>query len=323
MSIYSLGRGMLQHPAFKSVTKPLRRIAKKYWEWKYRGDNRGRLDYMQRIYFRKPLDVDNPHTLYDKLCYMEERTDVDEWRRLTDKVSVRDFVRERGLGHTLNEVYMVWDRVPSYAEFVASLPERCVVKTNHTGGSEGVFIIRDKATANLKKIYRKLKKSFNDDYGDRTGQYHYKGIQPKIMVERLMQYDSDPDAPIEDYKIFCINGEPDTFNIISDRDIATHSFKRQYYDLHMQRYDWEGQRNERLIPKPEHFDELIATARTLAKGFPFVRVDLYEVNGKVIFGEMTFTPGFNFFIGGYADKILKWGERIDLNMAKPKQATAS
>lgn len=322
MSIYSLGRSALQHPAFKSVTKPLRKIVKRYWEWKFRGDNRARLDHMQRIYFRKPIDVEHPHTLYDKLCYMEENTDVNEWRRLTDKVTVRDFVRERGLGDTLNEVYKVWDYMPSFDEFVAALPDQCVVKTNHTGGSEGVFIIRDKATANLRKVYKKLKRSFNDRYGERTGQQHYIGIKPCVMVEKLMQYDDNPDAPIEDYKFFCINGEPDTLNIISDRDIATHQYKRQYYDLDMNRYDWEGQRNERLIPKPSMMAEMTEVARKLAKGFPFVRVDLYEVNGKIIFGEMTFTPGFTFFIGGYADQVLKWGERIDLNMAQPLRQQA-
>lgn len=315
MIFHSLARYILGNKSLKYLSKPAKRVIKSYWTWKFKGDYTARIDQLQRIYFNKPLNLTNPQTMYDKLMWMELNTDVTEWSRLADKISVRDFVCERGLGHILNEVFVVWDDMPDFETFAAALPAECVVKTSHTGGSEGVFIIRDKATANLPDIYRRLVASFNDPYGVRTKQRHYIDIKPRVLVERLMKYADRPDSAVNDYKFFCINGEPDTLCIYADRDIITHKYKLQYFDTNMRRYDWEGQNQEPQLTPPTQYKKMIEYARILAQGFPFVRIDFYEVDGKIIFGEMTFTPGFEFFIGSYADTELKWGERIDLSMA--------
>lgn len=318
MNFYSIARKILQHKSLKKLFNPGRVAVKKYWEWKYKGNFTGRMDHMHRVFFHKPLNLENPQTMYDKIIWMTLNTDISEWTRLTDKVEVRNFVRSRGLEHILNPVYKVWDTLPSYDEFVAALPRQCVVKTTHTGGSEGVFIIHDKDTHNLRAVYKKLTKSFKDPYAERTGHIHYTGIPHRIMVEKLIADKNAPLAPISDYKFFCINGEPEAINIIAERNIATHQYLDQYFDVNMNRYPWEGQINQKMLTGPTRLPELTAIARTLAQGFPFVRVDLYEVNGEIIFGEMTFTPGFDLFNSSYGDKVLKWGERIDLSLAKAK-----
>lgn len=105
----------------------------------------------------------------------------------------------------------------------------------------------------------------------------------------------DPDAPLTDYKFYCFNGEPKFCNLLSNRVFNTHHMDKMIYDL-----DWNPipsafkpgtSLNE--VPRPKSLEQMIEIARSLSKGIPYVRVDLYEINEKPVFGEMTFTPGFD------------------------------
>lgn len=295
------------------ITSPIKNILKRYWERQAQLHPLRRTNRYHKMYYGRPIDLDNPRSLHEKIAVMQFTTDLSLWRRLTDKVAVREYIAEKGYADLLNEVYYIWDKLPEFDDFAAKLPKTCVVKTSHTGGSEGVFIIRDKDTADLRAIYSGLSKSLADDYGRRTSQLQYIGIPPRVIVEKLLYNDNDPEAPLDDYKFFCINGEPDTINAITERDVAAHSCVVEYYNTAMERYDWGPQNGKKLIPAPQNLERMLKVARDLSAGLPFVRVDLYESNGKIVFGEMTLTPGFTYFIATYGDKVLRWGERTDIS----------
>ncbi len=299
-----------------TLSEPAKAIVRKMIERQTRRHPLRRANLLHKSYYGTPLDLDTPKTLYDKIILLEIGSDISEWQRLTDKVSARDFVKERGMEHLLNKTYHVLDAMPTFEDFTAMLPDRCVVKTNNSGGSEAVHIIRDKAVTDLKKVYKRLQHNFNDDYGIRTGQPHYQGIKPKIIIERLIENDENPEAPINDYKFMCINGEPQVINVIAERNIKTHQCLDQYYYLDFTRIDWEPQNHQRHIRKPDCLEEMVEAARILAKGFPFVRVDFYESHGKPIFSEMTFTPGYDFFLCTVAEEKLHWGEIMDISGVK-------
>lgn len=281
-----------------------------------RADKKNPIRYMQRkyrMYYGSPLNLENPTTLYEKLVYLEYFTDVSAWKEATDKVAVRDYVRNLGLEEFLIPVHHIFEETPTFEEFVAALPQSCVVKTAHSGGGEGVVLIHDKSTTNLKAVYKKILKSVNDSYGRRTGSPHYFDIKPRIIVEKLLINDKNPEYSLDDYKIFCLNGRPVCINAISNRNLKTHSLIDQYYDLDMHLYPWEPQAGQKTLDPPEMLGEMLEVAKRLSADFEFVRVDLYQVGGKIYFGELTFTPGLDFFIADYGEKVLHLGERLDIS----------
>ena len=240
----------------------------------------------------KYLNIDNPQTLDDKIAYMAFRTDTSEWSRLADKVRVREYVRECGYGDNLTKLYGVWKRGAD-VDFDA-LPHSFVIKTNN--GSATNILVKDKEKADIKSIREQLDKWLAVDYGYRTAQPHYSRIKPLILAEEYLVDDESEKAgkPLNDYKFYCVNGKPMYVFVYSDRKPNSHDMKRSIYDM-----EWNIHQEylNRLavagagIKRPVSFDSMKEMAAKLAQGFPFVRVDFYEINGKPIFGEMTFTPG--------------------------------
>lgn len=272
-----------------------------------------RWDHYHRLYYRKPLDVKNPQTLSEKLCVMEFCTDMSLQTRCTDKVAVREYLTEQGFGKYLNEVYKVFDHMPTLEELDDAMPESCVVKTSNSGGGESVFIIKEKKPDSAKKIYKKLKKAFNDPYGQRTATPHYVGIKPRVLIEKYLPNDEHPDKALNDYKLYCINGEPLFFSCMFNRDVKTHSFRIEYFDLDWKPLDKKTANDKDILPPPPHKDEMIEVARKMAAPFPFVRVDFFEADGRLIFGELTFTPGFGDLISEKGENMLQLGKRLDIS----------
>lgn len=275
-----------------------------------------RFDHQHRIYYGKPLDINNPQTMYEKICYIEFCCDTSLLTRCTDKVAVRDYLTERGLGEYLNPVYHVFDSEPTVDELDKAMPESCVVKTANSGGGESVFVVNKKESGTAADIYPKLLEAINDNYGLRTGQPHYIGIKPRVIVEKLIVNDKAPDMPPNDYKFLCINGEPVLVNAIGDRDLHTHNMLDQFFDLDWNPLGDNTTKSKKKVTRPECLDEMVAVARRLAEPFPFVRVDFYESEGRPIFGELTFTPGFDTFIGEYGEKVMKLGQMLDISKVK-------
>lgn len=304
------------------ITGPIRSIIKHRLEAQVVRHPLRRFDRQHRIYYDKPLDLENPRTLYEKICFLEFCTDTSLQTACTDKVAVRDYITGLGLADILNPVYHIFDDEPTIDELDRAMPQTCVVKTANSGGGESVFVVNEKTQNTAAEIHPGLISAIHDNYGERTGQPHYIGIRPRVIVEKLIVNDKAPGQPPNDYKLFCINGEPVLFNAIGDRNLKTHNMLDQFFDLDWNPLGPDTCASKERVSRPDKIDSMIATARILARPFPFVRVDFYESEGQLIFGELTFTPGFDNFIGRYGEKVMHLGDMLDIsNVKKTRQVS--
>lgn len=259
---------------------------------------------------------DPPRSFYDKLFWMSCHCDTSRWSQLADKVQVRDYVSAKCGADLLPKLFGVYDTADEI-DFDA-LPDRFVLKTNNGCGTN--YIVRSKLHCDRNAIRRGLSKVLVFPYGKLTGQLHYSAIKPKIIAEELMFEESDPEATLSDYKFFCFMGEPKYCYVVSNRVFdERHSHHRMIYDMlgnpHPECFEEGSLLSEPNVPPS--LSEMERIAKVLSADFPFVRVDLYVVNGKVKFGEMTFTPGMH---SGFTEAFQSLlGENIVLPPAKKEQ----
>lgn len=244
-----------------------------------------------RARFGKRLDLDNPQTLNEKILYLALRTDTTKWTDLTDKYKVREFIEAKGFGDTLVKLYGHWTDAADI-DFDA-LPEKFILKTNH--GSGGVIAVEDKSQMDRAAAVKELNHSLGQTYGELESGLHYYRIKPCVIAEELLTNDEESarlSSSIIDYKIWCFDGKPCYTFICSNRESA-------HIDMMIYDNDWVAHpeygrydsfhRKGRVMPKPKNFEQMLHIAEALAAGFPCVRVDLYNLGGKIYFGEMTFT----------------------------------
>lgn len=238
------------------------------------------------------INYRNPRSLNDKIAFMEFRTDTTEWSRLADKVRVRDYVKECGYEDYLTKLYGVYEHADEID--YDKLPKSFVLKTNN--GSATNILVKDKRKINIENINQQLEDWLKIDYGYKTCQPHYSHIKPLILAEEFLvdEQTHKEGKSLLDYKFYCINGEARYVFVYSDRVPNSHIMKRMIYDMnwiahpeYLGRYTVKGQ----ITSCPSSFSLMKEMANVLSHKFPFVRVDFYEINGKPIFGEMTFTPG--------------------------------
>lgn len=204
-----------------------------------------------------------------------------------DKYEVRKFVESKGCADNLVMLYGVWDHA-SEIDF-SKLPSSFVLKTTNGGGGEDVVLVRDKDKIDLaEKVAFLDAKRVKEVNGGR--EWAYTGIKkPRIIAEELLVNTENPEAGVEDFKILCFNGEPHYVIVDKDRYI---DHKRNFYTTSWERVDvtTDHEQFETPYPKPKNFEEMLDVARKLSADFPFVRVDLYNIDGKIYFGELTFYP---------------------------------
>lgn len=265
--------------------------------------------------FHKWIDWKNPKNLNEKILYLSLMTDTTLWTALADKYRVREYVKKCGFGENLVELYGVWENA-SLIDF-EKLPHGFVLKTNH--GSGEIKIIRDKNQINKEKIINYFNKAVATPYGAIEAGIHYLRIKPCIIAEQLLNNDNisaNYSTSIIDYKFWCFNGRVHYVWACCNRD--AHGTDVLLYDrnwnVHPEYSIFTNHyRKGEIIPQPINLPEMINMAEALAHPFPCVRVDLYNLGGKIYFGEMTFTS-----LGGlmnfYTDEFLrKAGDLIDLN----------
>lgn len=268
--------------------------------------------YIKRTFKRRigtELNLENPQTFNDKLQWLKFNWYDERAVHYTDKYLVREHIKNTVGGDILNELYGVYDSVDEID--IDQLPESFVLKTNHGCGWN--IICKDKNSINWKKELKIMNTWMKLDYYWSGREWMYKGIQPKIICEKYFT-EEDGTPPI-DYKIFCYNGEPRFTYVCLDRDKG---LKVDYYDI-----EWVKQpiakhnpMSVRLLPKPHNYERMLEICRILAEPFPFLRVDLYEIDKKIVFGEMTFSPGNGMeeFIPEKYDRII--GDLLDLSNLK-------
>lgn len=242
----------------------------------------------------KGMNWDNPQTLNEKIQWLEAYTDTSIWTEYSDKIKVRKHVEKVGLGDILIPFYGSWKRFEDI-DF-EQLPKSFVLKCNHDSGS--AVIIHDKSKIDYENLRIFFDVKVSKPFGLKTVEPHYVKIDRRIMAEQLIGNGGgelkDNTSGVTDYKFWCINGEPLFVFLAYDRVIAKH----EVFDIYSLN-PWEPQhgwlsprfRNAkfRYIPRPHNLDKMLEIARLLAKDFPEVRIDLYNIEGIIYFGEMTFT----------------------------------
>lgn len=264
-----------------------------------------------RLRFHKRLNLDTPETLNEKIQYLSLRTDTSEWSRLADKYAVRQYVIDCGLKETLNRLYGVWDDVNDIV--FDSLPDNYILKT--TNGSGYCIIVEDNKSIDRKKISDSLKKMMNTVYGLSEGNPHYSRIKPRVIAEELLFNDpvsKEYSKSLIDYKIWCFNGKAHYIWVCTDR---THKGTNVLvydtdWNVHPEYSNFTNYyRRGSVIPKPVNLDKMLSIAEKLSSPFPVVRVDLYNIAGRIVFGELTFTA-----VGGlmncYSEEFLNLTGRM-------------
>ena len=252
--------------------------------------------YVKLFYFAttgKRLDLKNPVGFNEKINWLKFNNIHPEYSTLVDKYVVR-----RHIDETLGEGFMfpLLGKWESFDEIeFDKLPNSFVLKCNHDSGS--VTVIKDK-TKLTSDDYRNLRKKYNSRlnrnfyYAGR--EYCYKGIENRyILAEQLMYDEKKPNEAIEDYKFYCFDGIPKIVLIVTDRygDCRFDFYDMNFHHLKLQRH----RPNSSIeIERPNQFEEMKKIASVLSKNMKFVRIDLYQLNGKIYFGEYTFFPGGGF-----------------------------
>lgn len=246
------------------------------------------LKLQYKIKLKRKLNLKHPRRYTEKLQWYKMNYRNPLMHKCVDKYLVRDFVKKRGLESILVDLYGKYDSIHDI-DF-KNLPESFVMKTTHGGGGLNVIVCKDKSKLNFNELTEKLS-SGNKPFRKRSGgrEWAYYGLKPGIIVEELLINKENPEAGINDYKIFCYDGKPAYIIVDVDRYIG---HKRNFYDT-----SWNNLHissdcpvADREIDKPKKLEEMLKIASRLSKGFPYVRVDLYEVDDKIYFGEMTFYP---------------------------------
>lgn len=231
------------------------------------------------------LDLDTPRTFNEKIQWLKLYDRNPQYTIMVDKYLSKSYV-----GNIIGKEYIVpllgeWDKAEDI-DF-DGLPEKFVLKTNHDCG--GLVICKDKNSFDKENAIKLLNKHLKNDYYLSGREWPYKNVKRKIFAEEYLE-DSET-RELRDYKFFCFNGEVKALFIASDRQEKDAETKFDFFDTEFNRLPFtNGHPNSAILPKrPERFEEMKLLASKLSKGIPHLRVDFYEVNGRVYFGELTFS----------------------------------
>lgn len=231
------------------------------------------------------VDFEQPRTFNEKLQWLKLHDRKALYTQLVDKYEVRKYVAEKiGDEHLIPLLGGPWDSVDEI-DF-DSLPSQFVLKTTHDCG--GIVICTDRSCFDIEKAKAKLSKHLKRTYYCGNREWPYKNVKPRIIAE---QYMSDGfGRGLRDYKWYCFNGEPKYMLIVADRFTGGAKKNVANFDMNFELLPFQnsGAVYNRELTKPATFDEMKEIAKQLSSGIPHVRVDLYEVDGKVFFGELTF-----------------------------------
>lgn len=228
------------------------------------------------------LNLDNPQTFSEKLQWLKLHDRRTEYTIMVDKFAVKKYVAD-----IIGEEYIiptlgVWERVEDIDW--DKLPNQFVLKCTHDSG--GLVICRDKSKLDKISAKQKLRKSLHSNYWYHNREWPYKNVKPHILAEQYME---DETGELRDYKFFCFDGEVKALFIASDRTKEVET-KFDFFDENFKHLPFtNGHPNATVTPsKPTCFEEMKTLAAKLSRGIPQVRVDFYEIKGKVYFGEITF-----------------------------------
>lgn len=263
----------------RAVVSPFRGLVKFCSKKKY-------ISYQYKYITHHKLDWKNLNRYTEKLQYLRLYVypKYDLVSKCAGRIGVRDYLKEMGYDDLLIKTYGVFDKFDDI-DFT-KLPKAFVMKCSH--GSAMNYICYDKNKINYKELKKKFNKWLKTNYGKKTVELHYSKIKPQIIIEELMLENGK--LPTE-YKIHVYNGIARNLYVVTSRgvDIRYNNYYIDWTPFDGSQFNgWK--KTDYPLKKPSNFDQMVKIAESLASKFPFVRVDLYNINGKIYFSEMTFTP---------------------------------
>lgn len=247
--------------------------------------------YLSLIYRAKMghwINWKSPQTFTEKIQWLKLYNRKPIYTTMVDKAEVKKYV-----ANIIGDQYIIptigcWNNVEDIDW--DSLPEQFVLKTTHGGGGCGIVICKDKANFDRAAAKKKLQKSLDSDIYYTYREWPYKNVPRRIIAEKFIELSGKND--LIDYKIYCFSGEPTFIQVIQDRNTEE---TIDFYDLEWNHQGFIGlnpnvHKAKKGIPKPKNLNEMVWAARKLSNGHDFVRVDLYEIEEGILFGELTFFP---------------------------------
>ena len=252
--------------------------------------DKAKIKLMYKKKINKKIDLKNPKTFNEKLQWLKLYDRNPEYTKMVDKYEVKQYIKEKIGQEYIIPTLGVWE---SFDEIdFDKLPNKFVLKCTHDSG--GIVICKDKTKLNLRNAKTKINKSLRRNYYKAHREWPYKNVKHRIIAE---EYVEDATGGLADYKVYAFDGKCDYVMACTDREKGDTKFV--YYDRnwnmireftnHAMQYG-----DNIKIDKPKTLDRMFEFAEELSRGIPFVRVDFYEVNGKLYFGELTFYPSAGF-----------------------------
>ncbi|EOU1888146.1 glycosyl transferase [Clostridium perfringens] len=257
---------------------------------------------------KKRLNLNNPKTFNEKIQWLKLYWQDPRVAKCADKYDLREYVEQCGISEILNPIYGVYRNVDDIN--FNELPKKFALKGTHGCGYN--LICKNKYELDIEKAKETAKKWLKSRYAYTAAEVQYDKMEPKIIIEKFI--DGIDGESVIDYKVFCFNGKPYVTMVCEERGENKRA-KYYFYDneWNIKPYNNESKNiinegHNKHANKPKSFDDMIRYSKILSKPFPFVRVDFYDVNGKPILGEMTFTP-----CGGIDSRL---DSKIDLLLGK-------
>lgn len=240
------------------------------------------------------LNLQNPVRYTEKLQWYKLYHRDPKMAQCADKYEVRKYVEGKGLGQILNTCYGVYDSEEDI-DFDA-LPDSFVIKSTNGASGIGIEICKDKSKLDIPRLKRELHKWLKPQKNGGGREWLYYQYEPKLIVEQYLAPGKEENS-LADYKFFCFNGEPYCLYIMNER-FSEGGVRQNILDLdfHVMPYMREKIQPIRTeMKKPKNFDQMVDMAKTLSADFPYVRVDFYDIDGKIYFGELTFFPESGYY----------------------------
>ncbi len=286
----------------RALVSPFRNLVKACSKTAY-------VKYQYKYITHHKCNLKNPTRYTEKLQYL--RLYVYPKNQLVSdcagRALVRDYVKKQGYEETLIPIYGIYDRFEDIN--FDELPSQFVMKCTHACAFN--FICYDKSTINMEELKKKFHKWLKTNYGKKTVELHYSKIKPQIIIEKLLQEKGK--LPIE-YKIHVFNGKAKSMYVVTSRgiDIRYNNYYIDWTPFDGSQFNgWK--KTDYPLEKPSNWDQMVKMAEDLAKPFPFVRVDLYDIDGKIYFSEMTFTPAKGTLILDDDQCDFEMGEWLDIS----------
>ena len=270
---------------------------------------KGYISYQYRYITHHKLDWKKLSRYTEKLQYLRLYVYPKDplVSKCAGRVGVREYVKEKGYENLLIKTYGVFDRFDDIDFSI--LPNAFALKCTH--GSQMNYICFNKSKLDIVSLKKKFDKWLNTNYGKKTVELHYSPIKPQIIVEELMLENGK--LPTE-YKLHVFNGKAKSLYVVTSRgiDIRYNNYYIDWTPFDGSQFNgWK--KTDKPLKKPDNFDELIKISEDLASPFPFVRVDLYDINGTIYFSELTFTPAKGTLILDDDKCDFEMGEWLDIS----------